>query len=270
MSSTRIAISSCALAVALAAGTWTAVGAFPLRGGAAEQQVMTGSGGVPPTAESYHIVATHYWEIVNKDTSLTPEQRLAAIAQGIAAEDRALAIDPNFVSALVYKNIFLRLQANLTPDPSQRERMLAEADELRRTAILLQRGTPTPAPDGTMPPPPPPPGSQMLFMPERFQRLVQELTPVRVGNGVPQPMKIRDVKPVYPPIAQESRVQGVVIVEALIGADGAVLEARLLRSIPLLDQAALDAVREWRFMPTTVDGQARAVLMTLTVNFTLQ
>ena len=74
----------------------------------------------------------------------------------------------------------------------------------------------------------------------------------------------------YPSIAQSARVQGVVIVEATIGPDGRVAEARVLRSIPLLDQAALDAVKQWVFTPTLLNGTAVPVIMTVTVNFTLQ
>jgi protein TonB len=65
------------------------------------------------------------------------------------------------------------------------------------------------------------------------------------------------------------RVQGLVIVEATIGRDGRVTEARLLRSIPMLDQAALDAVNQWEFTPTLLNGVPVPVIMTLTVNFTL-
>ncbi len=74
----------------------------------------------------------------------------------------------------------------------------------------------------------------------------------------------------YPAIAQSARVQGVVIVEAVIGPDGRVTDAKILRSIPLLDQAALDAVRQWEFTPTLLNGVPVPVIMTVTVNFTLQ
>ena len=77
-------------------------------------------------------------------------------------------------------------------------------------------------------------------------------------------------RPVYPSIAQSARVQGVVIIEATIGPNGSVTDAKVLRSIPLLDAAALDAVRQWQFTPTTLNGQAVPVIMTVTVNFTLQ
>jgi protein TonB len=103
-------------------------------------------------------------------------------------------------------------------------------------------------------PPPPPPPTQ----------------PVRVGGNIKPPTKVKDVRPSYPPIAQSARVQGVVIIEATIGPNGRVQDARVLRSIPLLDQAALDAVRQWEYTPTLLNGVPVPVIMTVTVNFTLQ
>jgi protein TonB len=103
------------------------------------------------------------------------------------------------------------------------------------------------------PPPPPPPSA-----------------PVRVGGNIRPPTKTKDIRPVYPPIAQSARVQGVVIIEATIGADGKVKDAKVLRSIPLLDQAAVDAVKQWVFTPTLLNGVPVPVIMTVTVNFTLQ
>jgi TonB family protein len=94
--------------------------------------------------------------------------------------------------------------------------------------------------------------------------------PVRVGGPVSPPKKTKDVRAVYPPIAQSARVQGVVILEVTIGIDGRVQDAKVLRSIPMLDAAALDAVKQWEFTPTMLDGAPVPVMMTVTVNFTLQ
>jgi protein TonB len=102
------------------------------------------------------------------------------------------------------------------------------------------------------PPPPPPPGGA-----------------VRVGGNVAAPRKIKDVKPVYPALAESARVQGIVILEATIGADGRVTDARVIRSIPLLDLAAIDAVRQWEFTPTLLNGVPIPIIMSVTVNFTL-
>ena len=93
--------------------------------------------------------------------------------------------------------------------------------------------------------------------------------PVRPGGNVRQPLRVHHVDPVYPPIALQAGVQGIVIIEATIAEDGRVINARILRSIPLLDQAALNAVQQWRYTPTTLNGVPVPVIMTVTVMFGL-
>ncbi len=90
---------------------------------------------------------------------------------------------------------------------------------------------------------------------------------LRVGGKIKAPIKISGVEPVYPALAQSARVSGEVMIEATIGTDGKVIDARVVRSIPLLDQAALDAVRQWVYFPTLLNGVPVPVLMTVTVNF---
>jgi periplasmic protein TonB len=94
--------------------------------------------------------------------------------------------------------------------------------------------------------------------------------PLRIGGDVKPPKKIRDVNPIYSAIAQSARVQGVVILEATIGVDGHVEQVRVLRSIPLLDGSAIEAVKQWQYTPTLLNGVPVAVIMTVTVNFTLR
>jgi TonB family protein len=94
--------------------------------------------------------------------------------------------------------------------------------------------------------------------------------PIRIGGGVRAPAKIGDVAPVYPAEARTARVQGVVILEATVSSTGEVTDVEVLRSVPLLDEAAVAAVRQWRYEPTLVDGVAVPVLMTVTVNFALR
>jgi protein TonB len=77
------------------------------------------------------------------------------------------------------------------------------------------------------------------------------------------------VLPVYPRVAQLAKVEGDVLIEAIIGPDGRVREARLLRSISLLDEAAVDAVRAWEYSPTLLNGQPVPVIVTVTVRFRL-
>jgi TonB family protein len=100
--------------------------------------------------------------------------------------------------------------------------------------------------------------------------MVDGQMPLRVGGNIKPPTKVKDVRPVYPPAAQVDGVHGVVIIEATIDSYGRVRNAKVLRSIPALDQAALDAVHQWEFMPTMLNGVATPVILTVTVNFTLQ
>jgi protein TonB len=93
--------------------------------------------------------------------------------------------------------------------------------------------------------------------------------PARLHMGMRPPRKIVDVAPVYPAFARAARVAGVVILETVIDARGQVESVRVLRSIPMLDQAAVDAVRQWRFTPTLLNGEPIPIVMTVTVTFTL-
>lgn len=220
----------------------------------------------PTDPEGHHRVAVYYWEKASRDKALTPGEQHGYILAGIEAEDRALAIDEDYDRALVYKNILLRLQASTESDKAVQQRLIVEADALRTRAVEIARrkgqSTVAAAEPGMPPPPPPPP------MPPPDQTLGD--APVRVGGNVKAPAKTKDVQPVYPDEAREARVQGVVILEVTVDAAGLVGDARVLRSIPLLDAAALEAVQQWEFEPTVLSGRAVSVIMTVTVNFTLQ
>jgi protein TonB len=94
--------------------------------------------------------------------------------------------------------------------------------------------------------------------------------PVRVADLPVTPRKIGDVRPVYPEIARLSRLEGTVFLEAVLDTTGRVTQLRVIKSAPMFDQAALDAVRQWRYMPSLYGGHPVSVLMTITVRFTLQ
>jgi len=96
-----------------------------------------------------------------------------------------------------------------------------------------------------------------------------KVEPVRVGGDIRPPNKIKDSKPVYPDIAKQARVQGIVILEAIIDPQGNVTNVRVLRSIPLLDQSAIEAVKQWKYEPTLLNGVPVPIVMTVTVNFQL-
>jgi protein TonB len=94
--------------------------------------------------------------------------------------------------------------------------------------------------------------------------------PVPVGGNIRPPSRVTYVPPVYPAIAQSARIEGTVILEAVIDESGAVTALKVLRSVPLLDEAARTAVARWRYSPTTLNGVKVPVIMTVTVTFTLK
>lgn len=109
------------------------------------------------------------------------------------------------------------------------------------------------------PPPPPPPTPEP----------VKASGPLRVSGGVQAPRKMLDVAPIYPELARAAGAQGLVIIEATIDTTGSVIATKVLRSAPLLDAAAIDAVRQWKYEPARLNGEPVAVLITVTVNFVL-
>lgn len=95
-------------------------------------------------------------------------------------------------------------------------------------------------------------------------------TRVRVSSGVTAGMKVHDLQPQYPQMAKIARVQGPVVLAAVIGKDGAIQNLRVVSTAsPLLNQAALDAVKQWRYRPYILNGEPVEVDTTITVNFTL-
>lgn len=103
------------------------------------------------------------------------------------------------------------------------------------------------------PPPPPPPPA-----PRR---------PVRVGGQINAPAVLVRVEPAYPEIAVRALIQGMVILEALVGEDGQVREIKVLRSVKFLDQAAVDAVKKWRYSPLLLNGEAMPFILTVSLSF---
>ena len=94
--------------------------------------------------------------------------------------------------------------------------------------------------------------------------------PFRVGGDVKAPIVINRVEPIYPEEARKARITGIVIVEATISREGVVKNVQVLKPLPFgLDQAAVDAVKQWTFKPATFNGQPVDVLFNLTVNFQL-
>lgn len=242
----------------------------------------------PSDPTGHQLLAMFLWDKVFRDTALSDVQRLAYAERGLRAVERALAIDKDFLEAVVYKGLLLRLKARDTTNAVQQKRLLDEANALsERARVLREAGVPLRrigerfaglAPPSPPAPPPPPsapggggvtggvPGGVVVAEPPAAPPPPQA---VRVGGAIKEPKRLKNVPPAYPDIAKQARVQGVVILECTISPEGKVIDVKILRGIPLLDQAAVDAVKQWVYAPTLLNGVPVPVIMTVTVNFTL-
>jgi TonB family protein len=93
---------------------------------------------------------------------------------------------------------------------------------------------------------------------------------VRVGGAVKPPRRVHNVDPDYPQEAQAAGIEGMVVLDIVVGVDGSVIQIDVVTSIPELDQAAIDAARQWRFETTLLNGEPIEVAMNVTINFTLR
>ena len=99
---------------------------------------------------------------------------------------------------------------------------------------------------------------------------LMKLPPIRVEGGIKVPQRLRYVEPIYPEEARKAEIQGVVILEVETDIYGRVMNIKVIRSVPALDQAAIDAVRQWIYEPLVVDGKPRRAIFMVTVDFTLK
>ena len=223
------------------------------------QKLEDAAANQPSNAAAHHLVGTYCAEMA-RDQMLSSENRLAYVLRGLAAEDRALAAEPDFVEALIYKSLLLRLLTPFEMDAVARDALLREADFLRQRALQLgSTGAPAPPPvwrtAPAPPPPPPPPGRSYEDV-----KYVHAETSYAAKDGAVVPRKTKDAQPVHPPVVRAAGIHGVVVVEATVGASGRITEARVVHSIPLLDQAALDAIRQWEFVPPDAGAHVPLVI----------
>jgi TonB family protein len=266
MSSRRIVATCAAMALVVGTGSWYAVSAFPLR--IADQPAQAGPG---PLELRAHAV--------------TPEN---PIPRRIHYQEPIL---PDWVGserAVVEVKVTLddvgRVAEARTTEVYRPTTHTVDADRVRQTKNALTEAALASVRQWRYDPPFEAPlaftvevrlgkdAQVMAFQPKSqvaFQQKSDD-DALRVGGDIKAPKKIKDVRAVYPPIAREAGVSGVVIIETTIGADGFIQDAHVLKSIPLLDEDALDAVKQWQFEPTLVNGRPVPVIMTTTVNFFLQ
>jgi TonB family protein len=106
----------------------------------------------------------------------------------------------------------------------------------------------------------------LFAMPQAAPATQDRPLPVRVGGNVVAPTKVKDARPVCP-AASLPASGAIVILEAIIGADGRVSDVKVLRSVPPFDQPSIDAVRQWEFTPTRLNNSPVPVIMTVTVSY---
>jgi TonB family protein len=292
MSSRRIVASCAAMALVVSAGSWYTVSAFPLRGQAAQVAQRKGPG---PIEQRAHAVTpenpiprrVHAEDPVMPDipgvTGGTMVVKLTLDEVGRIAEARVTEIavkGPDFNVGITGVDSAAQMEAIVRSFSAETAAAIRQAVPGFMDAALasVRQWRYEPPAEGPL----------TFSVPVRIGTAPEIMAfkaagnasrsggainhpdnALRVGGGIKAPLKILDVRPVYPPLAKAARISGVVIIEARIGTDGGIEDAHVLRSIPLLDEAALDAVKQWRFTPTLLNGQPVPIIMTMTVNFTL-
>ena len=292
MSSRRIVASCAAMALVVIVGSWYTVSAFPLRGAAAQGVQRKGPG---PIEQRAHAVTpenpiprrVHAEDPVMPDIpgvkGGTMVVRLTLDEVGRIAEARVTEIavkGTDFSIGLAGDDLTAQIERSVNGLPPETAAAVRQATPAFRDAALasVRQWRYEPPAEGPL----------TFSVPVRIGAAPEIMAfkpagnalgvggtikasdgALRVGGAIKTPLKILDVRPIYPPLALAAKVSGVVIIEARIGTDGGIEEAHVLRSIPLLDEAALDAVKQWRFTPTLLNGQAVPIMMTMTVNFTL-
>jgi TonB family protein len=188
------------------------------------------------------------------------ERYTPVIEGGISKLQRALDIDPAYDDAMAYLSLTIRYRADVADSPELYRQDIEIADQWLRKAMETKKNTAraSTVPEQTLPPPSPPPPSGS----PRQER-------IRVASNVQQNNLIHKVDPVYPPLARQARIQGTVRLVAIIGRDGSVRNLELVSGHPLMVEAARQAVMQWLYKPTILNGQPVEVVTQIDVVFAL-
>jgi TonB family protein len=192
----------------------------------------------------------------------------ATVLDGIDHLNKALALDPQYDDAMAYKNLLLREYADLCDSKPEYEKLKAEADALVQKALDTRRekaGQNSQIVPGetvcnaTAAAPPPEPAAEQAPAPKR----------ITVGGTVQESQLISRTPPQYPADAKQAGIEGDVLLTVLIARDGSVQQLDVKSGHPLLASAALEAVRQWKYRPTLLNGQPVEVVTSIHFNFAL-
>jgi len=184
------------------------------------------------------------------------------IDDGIAKLQRAIELRPDHADAMAYLNLLFRRKADQVDNPDERAALEKQADDLVvKVKEIQERQAAETAPnqEEQQNPPSPSPAPPKSGRPMR----------IRIGGNVQRPRLISQTQPIYPTLARAARIQGTVVLDAIIRKDGSVGELRVISGHPLLVRAAEDAVQRWRYQPTLLNGEPVEVETTVTVTFEL-
>jgi TonB family protein len=181
----------------------------------------------------------------------------SVLESGMRALEKALEINPQYDDAMAYMNLLIRERADLRDTAEECQRDVAIADEWVRKALATKKakagggwGDQWSAPPS--PPPPPPQGTRL-----------------RISADAAARRRLRDVAPEYPPLAKQARVEGVVRLDILIDKQGRVSHIKVISGHPLLVPSAIEAVKQWQYSPTLLNGQPVEVSTEVSVPFVL-
>lgn len=211
-------------------------------------------------AAFYSLGAIDWVLAANKKNPLPEADRKAVIDEGLQSLDIALTLNPQYADAMAYRNLLLRQKAEITTDAAEKASLIVEADAWFAKAIAAKaqntaNGVATGVgPRAATPPPPLTPRSPQSGL--------------RMGTTTGGSL-VRRVEPAYPPAARAARIQGVVLLQTLIDKTGQVVETSVVSGHPLLNDAAVQAVKQWKYRPTLLNGQPIDTITTVTVNFVL-
>ena len=201
----------------------------------------------------------------------------AQIEEGFRMLQIAIQLDPDYSDAMAYMNLLYRIQAGIADTPAQSADAVAKADawvtkalDAKRRLAQNRRTTPgtldvdAPAPVPFVapppPPPPPPPGGSQVRM--------EAPGAIRVAPGGAQPELVRQVPPVYPQTARQAGVSGMVRLGIVITKEGKVRDIQVMNSSRAeMGVAAMEAVKQWVYKPTLLNGEPVEVVTTVEVIF---
>jgi len=194
--------------------------------------------------------------IPGADIRLALKAHLHLVEDGMANLQKAIDIDPQYVDALTYMNLFVRERASLDDTMEQYKADIATADDWVAKAMQAKKAK------GAAEAPAAPAPEAAPVKPSTPAR-------IRVGGNVQARNLVRKVVPRYPEEARRAGIQGIVRFQVTIGKDGLIQDLQLVSGDPALVQAAKDAVQQWVYKPTLLNGQPVEVLTVIDVNFTL-